>query len=405
MTGGEILPDSDFIGAKYVDTITSEVQSVVIDSSRTSNIGQIMFGSFRDPEFGKLDADAYLQFLISGSSVNFGDPAKLGIDSLILSIDMSGVYGRYDQIQTLEIKEIDATGFTRDSIYYSNKTLPVKGAELSNQYKIDYSSFAGYFDLRIPLDTSLGNKLLFASVDSLNSNLLFLSFFNGLRIKASGYEGLGRENGAIFYIDAAPGGKTKLTLYYHEDTTHTSYDFKIADQCAKFTHLARTENQSTLLGYSLADPSGLGSSYGFIQDGSLIKSLVRFPGLSNLPKCIVHKASLTLSVDPGLLGSFNRLDPPTELYAYLSDSSGKKEDEDFNYNATSYNPITKTYVFDVTDAVMKIVNGNKNNNGFLLVPAFGGVIGRTMNRVIFGGPTHPNLKPVLKIVYSSLPGQ
>ncbi len=398
--GSDIFPPSDQTNIVVIDTFKAKMHSIRTDSSLTGPLSQILFGVCADPEFGTLSADGYLQFQISGSNITFGDTANLSFDSLILSMDLVGVYGRYDHPQELIINEINDPSFVPDSTYYSDKQFPVWSQNLSPGYFLDFSSFSGFFDTRIPLDASLGNKLMLTPQTVLNDPIQFRNYFNGIRIKSLGYSGASREQGAVFSMNSEPGtGTTKLTLYYHLDSTAKSYDFQITTSSGRFSHINRSLITGTLLDFeeNLVNPN-----YHFVQAGSVIKTFIHFPGIDSLKPGIVHEAIIKLKVDPAYLGSMNRFEPPRILKAFLADSTGFKEDNSFLPVDLTYDTGLQAYLMKFPSTLMRYLDGTFKNYGFILIPDKSG---STLNRAVLGSPNHPTLYPELEIIYSSIPAE
>ncbi|MCD4724838.1 MAG: DUF4270 domain-containing protein, partial [Bacteroidales bacterium] len=102
--------------------------SVREDSVRTDGnaIKTAMLGSMLDPVFGKTTAEIFSQFRLSENGHDFGTDAIL--DSLILSLAYTGLYGDSLSSQTIRIFELSES-MDPDSTYFSNQSVGDLGVE------------------------------------------------------------------------------------------------------------------------------------------------------------------------------------------------------------------------------------------------------------------------------------
>jgi hypothetical protein len=401
--GKDVLHPDDLIHGGYVDTFTIEMNTLRIDSVQTYQLSRNLVGNYVDDQFGHIYAETYIQPRITGSSLTFGaDVSKLTLDSLVLTLDLTDFYGRYNERIPLEIFEITEPF---DTTLNSTSSLTVDPYDLANGYAIDFSGRTGFFDfIGIRLDDSLGWKLLRASPDKLVSNDSFVVFFKGLNIRSTDVsQSTSREPGGIFAFD--PGGqKTFLKLYYHDSTAAKDYVFAINANSERFHSIRRTDETGRLFDLTANAQNDPYIQYGCIEAGALANLYVNIPFLHKLDPRIINRADLILKVDPAYLGSDNRYAPPQDIFMFLADSTKKATYNNtiINYPFTTYDPVHQEYAIDLTQAIQKLFTGNWPNNGFIIIPGQNGV---TVNRAVLGGPGHLTLAPKLRVIYTTLPGQ
>lgn len=401
--GKEVLPQDETITGHYVDTFSIYMKTLRIDSTQTYKLSRCLFGNYYDDQFGHIFAETYIQPRVAGSNLTFGaDPAKLTLDSIVLTLDLTGFYGRYDDPLPLNIHEI-TQAFPSDSSVYSRSSLTTDSTyELSRGYKVDFSGRAGFFDyIGIRLDDSLGRKLLYANPTNLASNAAFTAFFKGLRIRSEAASQVNtREPGGVFSFDPR-SEKSFLTLHYKDSTATKKYVFPINANSERFHRIDRTDLAGKLLDQVISAPDDLNMPYGCIEAGALVQLYVGIPSMKSLDPAIINRANLVLKVDPQYAGSLERFNPPSELYLFVADSSHAKP---VNYNVInstgSYSKATNEYRIPMTNTLQQILKGALSDQGFILVPGENGI---SLNRVVLGGPGHPTLQPRLEVIYTSLP--
>jgi len=402
-TGANVLPPEDLINLVYTDTSTVLLNTDREDSVITAGLSRSMFGNYIDPECGRIKATSYFQFRIPGSSLDFGDDVIF--DSMVLQLDVTGVYGRYDSPQKIRVLEIDEDIPVSDTVT-SNLTLATKGTELSNSRAIDFRSIPGFTDMRMRLSDELGERVLFAPDSVLASNDAFTEYFKGLSITTEDVDYFSREPGAVFYFN--PGSAlSKVYLYFQArdsgETEYTSFLQEFFLSTGPYYHsISRADYEDKLLGAVEADSTGI-HEYEFVQSGALIKGRLNIPYLENFGKVGVNRAELILYAEDDFFGSFtglaNRFVPPGDLFLYETDSLGN-EDYTAPVSIATYESSTQSYTFTITNYSQQLLNGARETRELIVWPANTGV---ALNRVVLGGNAHPSLKPVLKFTYTPLP--
>jgi hypothetical protein len=400
--GKDVLPQDQNIAGQYVDTFSILMNTLRIDSTQTYKLSRCLFGNYVDEQFGHIYAETYIQPRLSGSNVTFGaNPAKLSLDSIVLTLDLADFYGRYNDPIPLNIYEI-TEAFATDSSLYSEDSLDADTSyDLANGYKLDFSDLPGFYDfVGIRLDDSIGRKLLFANTANLASNDAFTNFFKGFLIRSQTVNlQNSREPGGIFAFDPR-SEKSYLTLHYKDSTAVKKYTFPINANSERFHHIERTNYASTLLNQAtlaVDDPNAL---YGCIQAGALVNLYIGIPSMASIDPAIIHRATLVLKIDESFLGSIDRFDPPSEVFLFVSDAAHSKPANLSVINSTGvYSKATQEYRIPMTNTLQQIMAGRLSSDGFIIVPGENGI---SVNRAVIGGPGHPTLAPRLEVIYTPL---
>ena len=400
-TGLGVLGDGDLINAEYTE-LTLTAKTLRKEEVSTGNLSRTMLGNYVDPEFGRVSGGSFLQFRTTLENLNFGDASVNTLDSIVLVLDLAEVYGRYNDPQTLEVFEVSEL-LSSDSAYQSNSVIDFDSSlELSSNYKINLSS-STLSEVRIPLDASLGEKLLTADSLFLATPDTFVTFFYGLYVRTQPIGLINKEPGGIFFLDML-SGNTKLEMHYSSDTATHSYDFEIDDdQSVRFSKIERTEFEDKLLGLETADTTITDPEYLFVQAGSFVSSFIKFPDVADLHPAAVNRAEIVVSVDPQFFGTGDRFTPPDRLFVFLADSTETDTESDLNFlSVGEYNSTTHEYIAPITNTTNRFMNGDLENHGIVLLPSSNGA---TVNRAVLGGPGHPDLdlRPKVRVVITNIP--
>jgi hypothetical protein len=176
--GYDLLPNSDFVSIKSIDTLSVFSYTMYDDSVRTDLPSTSYLGQIYDPYFGTTNAGFVTQIRLS----NKWDGLPFTTDSVKLYLYLTGVKGeKSDVIRTLSISEIDDEIYV-NTPYYSGTKVNTNGFKMTG---IPLPTF--------PVDTTIeislpGNGVEFGNYltrDTLklfyNNNIPdFRAFFKGL---------------------------------------------------------------------------------------------------------------------------------------------------------------------------------------------------------------------------------
>jgi len=369
--GLDLLPPTDTLNVKTVDTSTVVAYSVFQDSVRSDETTLNIMGSLMDPIFGSTTAGIYAQYRLVAETPNFGiNPA---LDSLVLQLPYGVIYGDTNALQTIRIYEI-SQNFYPDSVYYSNQhietykipiatytfkpdrydSLTVGGVKTAPHIRINLTKVSNY----------LGNKLLHAPSAYLSTNDNFLLFMKGLYIESVPVS----NGGALMSLDLT-NTISKMALYFHNQSTDSlHFDFVVSSLSARFNHIdhnnyvdAVPELQQQVLHHDTT----LGKNTLYVQGLGGMRVRLRLPFLKDFLK------SGKIAINSAVLSFTNAqtdtsLQPPVKLNLLLIDTAGKvslmtDQSEGTSYFNGFYIPGTRTYSFRISRQVQQILDGKTTN--------------------------------------------
>ncbi len=378
--GLNVLPGVEILDTRYYQDKATISTAVFTDTKiRVDRPKYNLLGSFNDPVFGRTDASFAAQFRLRE---NPAYSATALIDSIVLRMSYKVIYGDTLSSQTLQVYEL-AGGLNLDAKYLSSFNVK----SLASTELIGSGSFIPKFRstdstkrdtivqaIRVPLNKSIGSRLL--GIDSLKmtSNDEFLKVFKGLYISSSP---LGRK-GTMVSIINSPIPNTgefepTIVLYYRDaksDTLNSIY--QVSENSANvssyvhdyslarfFPNLNKENNSDTLI---------------YIQPTGGIKSKILVPSLStwkDSANYAINKATLTFHADT-IMSDYRRYGMPLRLYLMAIDSLGAEvfpADSQLSslYYGGFFDGSTSTYSFNVTQHLQQLIKGTIKNNGFYLV--------------------------------------
>ena len=397
--GADLLPAVDNV-TTFDTTLRVYADNYLFnDSSRVNYAQNHALGVIEDdPEFGKTESQIYLSLVPGGTARNpfTSLDSIVGMDSVILGLAYSGIYGDSNAVQRINVYEVSDTAF-KDTLGYlvqhpEFNTLPsVLGNATLNFttlndpktiiIKKDTTVIAN--QMRIPLDPALG--LRFAAYDtgsvylSSKRDSAFHKVFNGLALKID--EGASANKNALAYFDLS-SANTKLTFYFRVknagkiDTVST--DFTLYLTSAYTAYNANIVKRTPMHGYSnlaintpVADADKL-----YIQSSPGSYAILKVPGLTGLNNRIVHRAEIAFK--PLDFGTTNIYTSPDFLFLDLVDSVNNRFltiGDDFVYSFSNFTYDYQTfggylkdgkYFFNVTRYVQKVVTTQSKNYPFRL---------------------------------------
>jgi hypothetical protein len=154
--GEDLLPGSDFVNIKSIDTLSAWSYTMYDEVIRTDNPSIGYLGKISDPYFGSTDAEFVTQVRLFTEWTN----NTYTIDSIKLFLHLLTAKGGSDNASTLSFSEIGKQIYT-DSVYYSNSPVPgaIDGYKIDN-IKIPPLRTDTINDIQIPLPVEFGNYLI-----------------------------------------------------------------------------------------------------------------------------------------------------------------------------------------------------------------------------------------------------
>lgn len=412
--GADVLPEGDLINVLYTDTISIDLQTIVIDSINTYQAANQLLGNYVDPQYGTITAKTFTQ-VFPRSGLNFGDPADLIFDSLVLKLTFNSAYGRLDQPQTLRVYEV-TEAWPDTTVIHSSRQLGHSTEDLGNGKQLVFSE-SGVFSgtVRTRLNDELGERILFGDSTILADRDLFLSdVLKGLVFETDPVQFINREPGAILSMFGS-ASDSLLILHYQkfdeESQTYLSFrePFLITNSTPRYHSLTRSDVEGTLF-EQFAAKGDTSDQYEFVASGLLTKTWVQFPSINFDEPFLVSRASLVLPVDPDLLGTEERYLPPQQILALRADETGTEIVQNnvglsvaSNNVSLTYDAERQAYIIPITGYFQQLYNGSiEDDNGFTILP----VNARSaVTRAILAGTNHPNpdLRPRLELTVGSVP--
>lgn len=321
--GDELIPVVDNVNTFDITLDVTSDNLLLVDSLPIIAADDIPIGEiFDDPEFGRTVSNAF--FTIYPSTAN-GRPfnpynapdSVIGIDSVVLQLAFSGVYGDTNNVQTFRVEEISQASTFKDSSYYlgtgSFPTTNVLGSKTVDFTKLNDSirlirkrdTTSVINVLRIPLNTSLGDRLAdYDTTTTANggyrSDSIFSTLFRGLAVKVDSNKAT---NKALAYFNLA-STSTKLQVYFRTKRTAGTIDTAVAEYfhagsktIAGLT-LAVSGRASTIRreaqhGYATYLTNGSPNDDRlYIQSSPGSYALLKIPGLDTMTNKVIHLAEL-----------------------------------------------------------------------------------------------------------------
>ena len=250
--------------------------------------------------------------------------------------------------------------------------------------------------INIPLDISLGEKLI--NADSLNmiNNDVFLEYFKGLYIETEKQNGRG---GAILSLEAVQQGSfngSALVLFYSNDSVRSAaggdtsliMPYIISTFSARVNNITHDYTETPF--YHNLNSETVQDSLIYVQAMGGLKSRIIIDGLTSWKDSVntaINKAEIIFQIDT-VASQINKYSPPRQLLFTVVDEDGKEFlPKDYVFSPSFYGGGLRkdyTYHFNITQQLQEIIDGKTGNNGFYLTPA---QKNNEANRVILKGST------------------
>ena len=438
--GAGLLPPIDGVTTKDTNLYINAKNWGSTDSISPALSDDHALGYVNDPVFGITQAAINLQLLPSFPNTFEVSSDSLFLDSVVLALDVRGIWGDSNQNLSLHVKELvndqpftndscigcsTSTGYT--SIIYNNTS------QLSAADDVTYGGMAsvnpGSWDdslhlfkdsavnmIRIRLTDELGNRLLhtYTTGGQYDSLLAFKTAFKGFQVSA---DAIGNSLLRIGLANASTGAEanTKLALYYRyqrrdsakQDTTVRNFTINTSTTSgagsAHSNYIQRQYSAGQIAGYYPAT-SSVNDDYLYIQSApGTYATLTLDSALARLPNWIIHRAEIIMEQAPD--GATPILDNYTTPYLFLL--SRQSESQPFEKDTTKFvipgfdstNPATGDAIFS-----SGILSNYGDFGGFPRRGTFGGVpninyYNFDVSRFVQGIVTNKN-KPYPLVLYT-----
>jgi hypothetical protein len=327
--GDELIPVVDNVNTFALTLeVTSDnfllVDTLPVISSDDLPVGEI----YDDPEFGRTVSNLFFTIYPATSNPRPFNPynapdSVVGIDSVVLQLAFSGIYGDTNNVQTFRVEEIaPGSGFTDSSYYLGTGSFATSGTlgsktvdftKLNDSIRLirkrDTSSVINV--LRIPLNNALGER--FADYDTTNSanggyrsDSIFSTLFKGLAVKVDSNKAT---NKALAYFNLG-SNNTKLQVYFRTKRTGGTIDTTVAEY---FHAGSKTRNGINIAASGRASTIRRDAQHGYatylsngtpnddrlyIQSAPGSYALLKIPDLDTMTNKVIHLAELIVSRVP-----------------------------------------------------------------------------------------------------------
>ncbi|WP_158638297.1 DUF4270 family protein [Panacibacter ginsenosidivorans] len=318
--GGDLIPPIDGVNTKemFLDVTSKNMKDTIVKVGiGTPNaLGYIS----NDPLFGKTSASINVELKPSVFPVYPVNGTDIKIDSVVLVLGYSGVWGDTTVplgFRVYKIKNTDASAdvLRSDTTYATNYQVE-RGDELTENYaaaniditKLNDSIYpfeeAATNQLRIRLNKSYGDELLndydTTSTGAYHSDSLFQRFFKGYQIVPE--TGMGNALLKINLLDT----NTKLAVYYNfnikdsinKRDTAVRYYRTNNYSCGSSNYVTRDRSGTAIPSY-IPTNGNINDSLLFIDANPGIYTKITIDSLATLSNRIIHRAELVMEQVPG----------------------------------------------------------------------------------------------------------
>jgi hypothetical protein len=385
--GLEVQPGDEQVGVLYSDTFSIQTEVIQRNDFTTALNDRLFAGGYNDPELGNLNAEGYFQYLPVNENKVIQDQSAF--DSMTVSFGLSYVYGNQNAQQPLSLHRLTQDLQFDSSYTSSDKASYLPEAEATATIPTNILADTASTKLVFRTD-NLGNEI-FSAVKADSALLTKENFrrrFKGLAIV--GNQAAEQQAAMGFSL---PALTSVSKIYYHYpsgDTTKRDsilFNYSSAN-AASFSRIVADRSGTPLA--PLTPSNSISSSQlgnrAFVQGGTGVSTIIRFPGLDNLQakgKISITRAELiVIPIDK------DNLTPPvaltlSELYEDGAVSSSDNRPERFVLDENSYvdgrgsgaealsflyDANAGRYRVNISHYINAVINGVKPNNGLALSP-------------------------------------
>lgn len=439
--GADILPTDDLLNVKFTDTLTLFSKTLSDTFLRTDKLSKNFLGVINDSKFGFQKASIAMELDKPTSVYDDTLMTTYTVDSVVLFLKYSSVYGDTTVAQSFEVSTI-GNKISENSAYYSNSSLfsstGVVGSVSNYLFTpttnpvhmstTDTTGTVGVF--RVKLNNSLGNTIINLGQTVLRDSALFKNAFPGILVENA--SNIGK---AMAEIDIN-STYSSIAIFF-KDKYGTSKDMRLYTSLIKYVSGVATTrvNSVNLFSNTLSSEiqntaaSGLVSdsiNYILGQGGSLVR--LSLPTLGNLGKIAVNKAVISVTqIQPNIPKDFTT---PFTLVFLKRNSLGNLEvlstfTEQYNEGAGLIDSVGTDilgnkfvrYSINISQYIQRIVKGIETNSDLYLATYYssggtdgvlnllnGGVIngkilniGYTPSRITIAGSNYSDARYKMKL--------
>ncbi|MEE4286609.1 MAG: DUF4270 domain-containing protein [Mariniphaga sp.] len=383
--GMELLPTTDLIEVKnLVEKNSISSFTYTDDPIPTDEPSKSLLGSFYDPVFGKTTINFATQFRLQDFPEYGTNPEA---DSVKLFLYYRLIYGDTITPQKFRIYELESPldvdqNYNQDvNLKELASTQLIGEVDYTPVVRQDSASQDTFYQLiTIPLDNSLGQKLVDADSLQMINNDVFLEYFKGLYIEAEEQTTTG---GTILTLEAAASSSfqgSALVVYYNndenkaEDEPDTLLNPYVISRFSARVNSIEHDYSGTPFEANLNVDSG-NDSLIYVQATGGLKSKIYIDGLTSWKDSAnigINKAELVFQIDT-IASEVDKYTPPLQLLFTVLDEEGTEFlPSDYSFSSAYYGGGLRsdyTYRFNITQHMQQIIDGIAENHGFFLTTA------------------------------------
>lgn len=429
------LGDDSLLTAIYTDTLSIGYSTVLSDSAVNSNAYHVLSGSMNDPEFGKVEAVAYLQPslfpLVNTSGAQLTNSEGVALfdtlilksnplpDSLLLSIYCDAVvYGDTNAISKFKLHRLKAPMASKN--YDSSEKLEYESTPIAefefNLPSLRNDSTRALMYKSVHLPKEMVSELITAAANAKGNNSTFLSNYKGFAIVPD------KNNKAVYSFVTGPLAissnflplpNSSIASYWHYDGDTTSVMNRNLFNGPRFSSLTFDRSTTALNKLTKSKNEATLAEMGgklYIQAGSGISPKIDLSSIARLGKIKIAKAVLEFQANPSSINGLYRKNDYFVLAEVGTNNQQKRNGSNqltYIYNggievAGEFYSITDTSNYlnvDITKYLQKLEFSGDLNKQILLLPAattstgVGILSNDNLRRMVF-------LKPRLLLYYN-----
>jgi hypothetical protein len=307
--------------------IPIESSILLFDSLRTSNydsdpIKRLLVGRCVDPVFGTIEAEAYTQ--LKPTAIARVKPLGAMFDSVLLTLtfDLYHYGTSTSSIETYEVHEVsEVLTHQGGNDYYSFTSVPYEAEVLgegglilsANRLDSMVSRNDTTVSITVPLSNTYGQKLF----DFWDTNNKDYTDFHEFRKVVKGLAIVGSGNEKV--VGFSPGS-SRVTIYYHTDTTALSYNFDMI-KVVSGSKISTERSSSDLSGLEVAyqDFIPANANKRYIQSGTPVGVKLDVSAFENAFKDIENARIISAELSIEAIDNPTGYKPPNALFIQVLD--------------------------------------------------------------------------------------
>jgi hypothetical protein len=373
-TGSGLLPGEHILDVNTI-SIDLPVQMKQSDSLHTVYSGSLLFGTYKDPDFGPTDASCAFQFIPTEQGLSYGENPEPNSLKLYISISDKNYFYEEEEFIPQNIK-VHKLLTELDSTFNYNNSLT--DSDISqNSLEVSGNVYFGGDSLVIELSDEFARELLSTGDEERDSIALYVKQIKGLYISADPQPG-SIDRGRI---NITTPDNIYMTLNYRhydasegidKDSTISFYTSNDLASINRFNHSSsnlETENASEKI--FVEGLAGIKPYIDFSQVREDILNWASSANISDPDNIVIIKAEIQLPFE--YPEDFTRLNYyPSQMFLCTRNSSDTSQNSAYIYEPLSdisytqsngeINRSLRYYTFDISSYLHGVIKDNYADN-------------------------------------------